>query len=183
MLDLRSPLILGAAPAGLALAALAWFVVRAGSGADLDNLDARLAQIKSPAVRGLVVQADPSAALAATPLFALTTGPGAAQDVTVQLQGLAITPRRKAALVAIGGKPADWLDLGATRDGVTLMAIRANQIEVDTAIAFKTVGLWDAGSASGGGAPSAGAPASAPAAMPPGVRLPPPPASAPARGG
>lgn len=181
-------MIVGAGPAGLALAAAAWFILGGGNGmsADLDRLELRLAAAKPPAQHAFAA-ADSVARAAATPLFGLTTGPGAVADISVALQGLAVTPTRKAALVSIGGKPSDWLDLGATRDGVTLMTVQSNKITVDTATGFKDVGLWDQ-SANTSGPPS---PSNDPQRsvvsgsdhIPPGAYVPPAPASAPGHGG
>lgn len=183
MLDLRSPLIVGAGPAGLALAAVTWFLLGGGHAmtTDLDGLDAKLAAIKPRAAHVSTASSDLSAHLASTPLFALTTGPGAVAETTVQLQGLAITPVRKAALISIGGKPSDWLELGATRDGVTLMAMQSSKVTVDTATGFKDVALWDGASSA---TPTTNAHiSSAPGRIPAGTHLPPPPASAPGQGG
>ncbi len=146
MFDRRSPLILGAVPLGLALAAIVWLLLGAHASAltKLDDLNARLAVTRS--VGGLhvvVAGADPAQPALATPLFALSTAPGAA-DVAVRLDGLAITPGHRAALISIGGKPADWLEVGATRDGVTLMEAHPTKVTLDTAAGFKDVDLWQA---------------------------------------
>jgi hypothetical protein len=106
------------------------------------DLAARLDNAR-PIVNRAAANADAIAAARAlsSPVFALTTGPSAVSDTPVALTGIAVTGTRKAALISIGGKPADWLDLGATRDGVTVMAINAAGVTVDTATGFKTVGL------------------------------------------
>lgn len=162
---------------------MVWFLLGGGHAmtADLDGLDAKLAALKPKPSRVSASSTDLSARLASTPLFALTTGPGAVAETAVQLQGLAITPVRKAALISIGGKPSDWLELGATRDGVTLMAIQSSKVTVDTATGFKDVGLWD-GAASAPAATNARV-SSTSDRIPAGTHLPPPPASAPGQGG
>ena len=160
MFDRRSPLILGAAPLGLVLAAIAWllFGAHASALARLEGLNSRLVATKTASALNVVVSgADPAQPALATPLFALSTGPGAATEVAVRLDGLAITPRRRAALISIGGKPADWLEVGATRDGVTLMEVHATKVTLDTAAGFKDVDLWQ------GPVAPAGAPAASPA--------------------
>ena len=167
MFDRRSPLILGAAPLGLALAAICWLLFGAHASAltRLDDLNTRLGAAKpAGGLHVLVSGADPALPALATPLFALSTGPGAAADVAVRLDGLAITPSRRAALISIGGKPADWLEVGATRDGVTLMEVHATKVTLDTAVGFKDIDLWQ-GPTAAAGAPSA-APVPAPAQPP-----------------
>jgi hypothetical protein len=170
-------LILGAAPAGLAFTALAWLVFRGGGMVvgPLDGLQARLAADRPAPARTTIAPVEAAARAIASPLFALTTGPGAVSDVSVRLDGLAISPRGQSALLSIGGKPADWLALGASRDGVTLMEVHASKVILDTAIGFKEVTL---GQSSAPPIPG-GIVASASNAIPPGTHLPPPPASAP----
>jgi hypothetical protein len=170
-------LILGAAPAGLAFAATAWLVFHGGMAvtAPLDGLQGHLAASRPPPMILAVAPMDAASRAIASPLFALTTGPGAVSDVTVRLDGLAISPRSQSALLAINGKTADWLTLGATRDGVTLMEVHASKVLLDTAIGFKEIGLGQQSAASAAGVASASS-----NAIPLGTRLPPPPASAPA---
>jgi hypothetical protein len=144
LLTLRSPLILGAASAGIVLAALAWFALDAGSWVTrpLDRLAARLAAVHPT---GRVEQhgaGDAIAGVLASPIFVSTTGPGAVPDPVVALSGVAISPRGASALIAVDGKPAAWMDQGATLDGVTLISVSATRVVVDTAIGFKDVALW-----------------------------------------
>jgi hypothetical protein len=176
LLSLRSPLILGAAPAGLAFAAAAWLVFH-GSAAvtgPLDGLHDRLAADRPPPIRMAATPFDAVSRAIAAPLFALTTGPGAVSDVAVRLDGLAISPRGQSALLAINGKPADWQALGATRDGVTLMEVHPSKVLLDTAIGFKEVSLGQQSAAS-----SSDVVLTSSNAIPAGTRFPPPPASAP----
>lgn len=76
-----------------------------------------------------------------TPLFNLTKGAGAVTDSAVRLDGLSILPAGKAVLISIDGKPADWLELGATRDGVTLLDVKGSKAFLDTPVGFKEIGL------------------------------------------
>ena len=186
MLDLRSPLILGAVPAGLAMGAAAWLLVGGGAFAagQIAPYEQRFAKMS---FAGGSIRRPASDSLSQTlsaPIFALTTGHGAVADVTIRLDGVARSPRHTAALISIGGKPADWLELGQTRDEVTLQEVRPSSIVVDTPIGFKTIDLGDtttSAQASGADRPS-GQPG-APAGAPSGYRMPPPPASAPGLGG
>jgi len=144
LFDIRASLAPLAAPAGLVLAFGLWLALGGHSPADdqMAGVGARLDNVR-PVVNRAAANADVAAAARAlaSPVFALTTGPGAVPDTPVALTGIAVTGTRKAALISIGGKPADWLDLGATRDGVTVMTINAAGVTVDTATGFKTVGL------------------------------------------
>jgi hypothetical protein len=169
----RTPLIAGAGLVGLVLAAALWLVLRLGGMvvAQIDDLQTRLAADRPPAAP--IAASGGAAARALTaPIFALTTGPGAVTDVPLRLDGLAISPRGQSALIAINGQPAEWLALGATRDGVTLMEVHASKVVVDTAIGFKDVALGQQSAPAANQTPSNNA-------IPQGARLPPPPASAP----
>jgi hypothetical protein len=170
----RTQLIGGGALAGLVLAAAVWLVFRLSGAviAPIGDLQVRLAANRPPAAP-VVVPNGAAARAVAAPLFALTTGPGAVSDVAVRLDGLAISPHGQSALVSINNQPAQWLALGATRDGVTLTEVHPSKVVLDTAIGFKEVAVGQQA-----------APAAAPAppsskAIPPGARLLPPPASAP----
>lgn len=153
-------------PVGVLLGALLWMGLGGASSADdrLQQDAVRLWAIPLRATRSPA--ADLTTDVAAHPLFALTTGPGAVADVTVSLLGIARTPKRAAALLAIGSEQADWLEIGKSRGGVTLAQVSPSGVVLETALGRKEVEL--------GAAP-------APSDVPPGVRLPPPPASAPAR--
>jgi hypothetical protein len=48
-------------------------------------------------------------------------------------------------LISINGKPADWLDLGATRDGVTVVNIKPTTVTLDTATGFRDVTIAQGG--------------------------------------
>ena len=155
-------------PAGALLGALFWMAFGGASSAD-DRLQQD--QVRLSAIRLLVPQSpadDLTADAGSHPLFALTTGPGAIADVAVSLLGVARTPKGAAALLAIGGGQADWLDLGKSRGGVTLSEVSASGVVLETALGRKEVEL-------GPPTPSSMAASN----IPPGVRLPPPPANAP----
>lgn len=180
MLDFRSPLILGALPAGVLLASLAWFVAGGGSSAadDVTAVQERL----DTALPVATTRAgfDSATQVLKSPLFALADGPVA--EVAVRLDGLARSSRRIAALLSIGGKPAEWLALGESRDGVTLQNVLSNKALIETANGEREVMLGVPNAPGGASA----APLSAPSPIgpiPPGARLPPVPASAPAMGG
>jgi hypothetical protein len=169
----RTQLIGGGALAGLVLAAAVWLVFRLSGAviAPIGDLQVRLAANRPPAAP-VVVPNGAAARAVAAPLFALTTGPGAVSDVAVRLDGLAISPHGQSALVSINNQRAQWLALGATRDGVTLTEVHPSKVVLDTAIGFKEVAVGHQA------APAAPAPPSS-KAIPPRTRLLPPPASAP----
>lgn len=174
-----SHLTLGAPPVGLVLGAAAWLVFSHGASATQ-----KIGELRSE-VEALRATAPPTTSAAngllaaASPIFALTTGPGAVPDIPVQLFGVAKTPDHSSALMAINNKPAGWLELGETRDDITLDEVQADKIVVDTPTGSKEVTL--------GAKPAASAPSPSPTTSsmtspaPSGYRLPPPPASAPQR--
>jgi len=160
LLNLRDPIVLAAAPAGIVLAALAWFVAdgRGSAIQPLDRLDARLAATRPDAPR---VNLDGSRALSeavAAPLFVLNAGPGAVADPSVRLDGIAISPRSSMALLSVNGQPSSWTSLGASRDGFMLTEVHADRVVIDTPVAFKEVSLWSAtGSQAAASGPTPGA--------------------------
>jgi hypothetical protein len=88
-------------------------------------------------------------------------------------------------LVSIDAKPAEWLQAGESRDGVTLQTVAGSSVTVETALGSKTLNLGDQSAASSPLA-SAATPGSLAAAspgprdqVPQGFRSPPEPASAP----
>jgi len=171
--------ILIAAPLGLVAGMLIWLIASRGGLADphLDDLSERLASVGATSH---IISGDGNAGATAlaTPLFALTTGPGAVADPSIELSGISHTANRSAALVSIGGKPAEWLVEGETRDGVTLDQVLSDQIEVDTPAGSKQV-MLGASPASPPAPSQPPAPAPDGGAPPPGIHSPPPPASAP----
>ncbi len=162
MLDLRAPLVPLSAALGVVIASLVWLILAGHSRVltDLAAMEQRLAAPQLVLARASVMQDDATGRILAAPLFALTTGPGAVSDVVVRLDGVAITPTRKAALVSVNGKPAQWMTIGQARDGVTLVEVQSAKVSLDTATGFKDVGLWDAASGANGSAQAqSGAPA------------------------
>ncbi len=166
--------LLAAAPAGLALGALVWVVVGGSSAAEarIGGLEARLggtvlAAPGPPSSEGWVAQAG------SHPLFALTTGPGAVAEAVVKLEGLARTARESSALLSINGAAAQWLQRGASKDGVTLMEVGSSNAVLMTALGRREVVLGTGPAANSSGEPPAQPPTSG------GFHMPPPPASAP----
>lgn len=181
MFSLRTPLIGAGSAGGLFLGAVAWLTLgRGGPAAErLEDLQNRLEAIKAPAVVAAAV--DPSN-LSSSPVFAMTTGPGAVTEPTLALQGLSKTPSHSAALIAIDGKPADWLAEGASRDGVTVLEVRTRSVMVDTVTGSKEISLGQKSGPANGSAATATSAAPQPAGPPVGYRMPPPPADAPGGG-
>ena len=154
------------------LAALMWLALGGHSRplARLDGLEKRLAALPATASERATSNSDDVVGrILAAPLFALTSGPGAVSDVTLRLDGVAITAGRKAALISIGGKPSVWLTVGASQDGVTVIDVQSAKVTLDTATGFRELPLGDA-AASAGPAPLVGPAASS---APQGFRLPP----------
>lgn len=172
MLELRSPLVLGAPAVGLALACAGWLVL-GGAARITGPLDEMQTQLNAaPAGRALLgVSSESAVATAlAAPLFV-----SSAAEIPVRLQGLARTPRRAAALLSINGGPPQWLSQGATREGVTLVQVLSTRVVIDSRAGRSTVLL---GETSGSAAVLSGGDAASDQ-PPPGTRMPPPPASAP----
>jgi len=147
VLDLRSPLILGAPAAALALGVLAWAVLGGGAPASarMGEFDQRLGELQPRGPRAATVSGAAAADALAHPIFAVGTAPLA--DATLRLDGVALTPRRQAALLSINGKPPEWLERGDTREGVTVQAISASKVVIDTATGPRDVLLGDKGTA------------------------------------
>ena len=181
MLNLRSPLILLAPVAGLVLAALAWFVF-GGAGPlvrPLAAAEVRLGAAAPGTAPSFALAPAMVARIANAPLFFLTTGPNAVSEPAIDLLGVAITPGHSAALISVGGKPATWMQVGHAEDGVTVMAVHASSVTVDTPVQAKDVPLGARASTASSTAPAAASPTPSSQSIPPGTRLPPPPADAP----
>jgi len=132
-----------ALPSGLAVGALGWVLFAGGGPASrpLGEIEGRLDRLTIRAAPARAAAPDRGGQIVGAPLFALTTGPGAVAEAAIRLEGLARSRGRAAALVSINGKPSEWLELGATRDGVTLREVMGSKIVVDTATGFKEVTL------------------------------------------
>ncbi|MBO9709874.1 MAG: hypothetical protein J7521_16860 [Caulobacter sp.] len=169
MLDRRASLIFaGAAAGGLVLGAGAW-AAAGGPGFAQNAIAETAAKFPTLRVRPAPARAQ-SAGLAralAAPLFSIPGAGGPAP--ALRLDGVARTPTRIAALLSMDGKPAEWLAMGETRNGVTLVEVGDGKITVDTSNGSAEVVL--------GQVPAVQAPTQD--APPSGFRMPPPPASAP----
>lgn len=166
-------MILAAAPVGLATGLLAWLAAGGASAnaGQLDSLDARLAALRvpRPASAERTVAVDD---LVAMPLFTLASATVTSPDPVVRLDGLSRTSHRIAALISVGGRPSEWLSIGEQREGMTLRKVDAGGVELDMPSGPKTLAL---------GEQTQPAPTEVAASdtAPPGVRMPPAPASAP----
>jgi hypothetical protein len=174
-----------AVPAGLAAGVLAWFVAGGANagGARLGAVAEQLDGLRAPRPAAAAPPMADIAGLSANPLFALTTGPGARPQPVVRVDGLVRARGRVAALVSVDDKPADWLRLGDTRDGVTLIEVQGSGVVVDTLYGPQNVGLGERSPAAAAAAVTTSTPAAQTAAavdtIPQGFRSPVPPADAP----
>jgi len=179
----RLALISGSVPAGLAAGLLAWLAAggESGSAEALPPIAAQLGDLRVPAGSGQRPRSALIAELAERPLFALTTGPGAIREPVVRLVGVALTRERSVALLVIDGKPAQWMRLGETRDGVTVQDVQSARVVVETLVGSRDLALGE----QSGEATASTAAASAAVEptvidkIPSGFRSPPPPADAP----
>lgn len=166
-MEFRSPVVLGAAPAGLALACIGWLLLGGSARvvAPLDRMQARLDAAPAGRTQAATLSAAAASAALSIPLFAA----GAAEP-SVRLDGLSRTQRRAAALLSINGGPPQWLVQGGTREGVTLVQVLSTKVVIDSRSGRRAVAL---GETSGSASDLAGD------QPPPGTHMPPPPASAP----
>ena len=166
MLDRRIILPPSALLLGLAFGALAWMVL--GSGAlsnELGGLESALGPKPAPLPRSQQSSTSLVGAITAKPLFLMTVGPDAVLDVSARLLGVAIAPKHKAALVAIGAASPEWLQIGDNRSGLTLRTIRAQEVEFDGPLGPKSVGFDTSPSQSSSTGPAP--PGQAPPGQPP----------------
>lgn len=148
----RQPVVLCGALAGVALSGLSALTLGA-PGSALDRLDALQKQLMAIRGPGTAAQGpDTHTGQVGKPLF------GQPVDVSLRLDGVSILPGRKAALLSINGQPADWIELGDSRQGVTLVDVRGARATVDTDGGSKEVSLGEGGPPTGGSAPAQGAP-------------------------
>lgn len=180
----RLTLVLCAIPAGLAAGFLAWLAA-GGARASISQLDppAQLvAGLRDPRPTSIAVVAAPAGELVVPSLFVLTTGPGAVPQPTLRLDGLVRSGGRTAALLSVNDRPAEWMGVGETREGVTLQIVLGSKVVVDTAFGPRDVVLGER-PVPPSTTPSAGPanldPQAAIDQIPQGFRSPPPPASAP----
>ena len=162
-------LIIAAPLAGVVVGAVAWLGL-GRDGAPVDSLDQ--ASLTLTSLRSLSARAAPvrtAQSLAAPPLFGRMAGEVDAPEAAVILQGVVRTARQRAALLSIAGRPADWLYLGQTREGLTLESVDAAGVTLSSANGVRQIGFGAASS-----------PSTPPVTEPPaGYRGPPEPASAP----
>ena len=138
-------------------------------GKDLAAIDARLDAISTRVRPGLDRPSDALAQALAMPLFGASSAVVEQKDASVQLAGIVRSPNRVAALLTIGGAPAQWLSVGEERSGVSLQSVSSGGVTVMTPNGEREVLL---GMPSGPTSPLSDGP-------PAGFRSPPPPASAP----
>lgn len=112
---------------GLLLACGIWLALDGGRGAvaAIDQEEARLGALRASRRPADTLAGRTSALLASPSLFSQPPPP------RVRLDGLARTPRRTAALMAIGDLPAQWVAAGSTVNGVTLLRIGSNRATID----------------------------------------------------
>ena len=178
MLQLRPPVILGAAPAGLVLGALAWLLFGGSKPVvgPIQALEGEFTALASHPRQNALRGPDPAAQVAAAPLFAVSMIGPVVPDVAVKLLGLGRTPSGSAALLSINSAPAEWISVGTGKDGITLQEVMASKVVLDTPGGPREVALGETST------PSPAAAGSSPPAGPiptAGYRLPPAPASAP----
>ena len=184
------------APAGLAAGYIAWLLAGGPDAAEkiIGPLEAELVRFSPPRASAAVTNSR-YVVMPEQPIFILSSGPHAVPAPVVRLEGVSRTRARQAALVSINDRPAEWLTVGEVRDGVTIQAVQAGKVVVDTVFGPQEVALGarigapasPASPPSGAGPAPTPAPSGAPGALeptivdrpPPGFRSPPPPASAP----
>lgn len=176
----RSPLIWAAPIVGLALAAIFWLTLGGSARllSPIDDLERTLASLPAPLRVAGGLGADATAAIA-RPLFAPNLG-----RISLRVDGLSRSPGRAAALISVNGGAAQWVTLGSTVSGVTLVMVSDRRITVDSATGRRDIRLGEtsgdppdvaastpaAGEATAGDEPPAGVklfpPASAPTGTP-----------------
>lgn len=149
MLDLRSPLILAAAPVGLLLAAVGWLATGGGGHviAPIEREETRLAAVPRS---GQTRSPSDIVALTLAATQSLFVKPA---EVSVRLDGVARSPGRAAALLTLNGGPSRWITVGATAGGVTLLQIGSSRAVVDTGEGPQEVVLGQTVGSAGQGAP------------------------------
>lgn len=163
---------------GLATGLAAWMLAGAGKSdlARIEPLQTEVAALRAPKTASAQAGPARAAELAATPIFVMTVGPGAVSEPLVRLDGVSVSKRRTAALLSFAGAAPEWLNLGETRNGVTLTAIIGSKAVLETILGARELAL---GEQTAGAAGSGGQSAETP---PAGYRSPPPPAGAPGVG-
>ncbi len=136
-MDFRSPVVVVAPFIALFLACVGWLVLGGGARVltPLDEAEARLAA--APPAPGRTRAGVGPLVGASTPLF------GAATNASLRLEGVARTPRRTAALLAAGAAPAQWVSVGTTVGGFTLVGVTATGAVVESVEGRRTVALGE----------------------------------------
>jgi hypothetical protein len=166
-LDTRLIAVGAAAAIGLVVGGALWAVSGGkAQGQGLSALGERLDRVSTRVRSGLDRPSDALSQALARPIFGGPIVSGDQKDVTIQLAGVVRSPGRIAALLSIGGAPAQWMSVGEEQAGVSLQAISSGGVTLMTPAGEREVLL---------GMPSGSAPDGAPL----GFRSPPPPASAP----
>ncbi len=172
----RSPLILLGPVAGLVLAGAGWMLLGGSSRAvaPIDRIEQQVLAIPASRLGSVAVRSDVATAIA-KPLF-----PEGLGRISIRLDGLSRSPGRTAALFSFNGGATQWVTLGSTVSGVTVVAISGSRASVDTATGRRDIRLGETvgepPAPTGAGVTSPAAPAGD--EPPPGTRLFPP-ASAP----
>lgn len=112
---------------GLLLACAAWLGLDGGRSAlvAIEQEEARVGALPASRRPAETLTARTAALLASPSLFSQSPPP------RVRLDGLARSPGRVAALMAIEDLPAQWVVIGSTVSGVTLLRIGANRATID----------------------------------------------------
>lgn len=111
------------------------------------NAGKRLDSLKStdlPAVSTGHRAAIDIAGLADAPIFVMTSGPAAYKERSLQVFGVSISPKRKAALVGIDGAAPAWMAVGETSGDLRLSDVGTNGVSFETPVGPRTVSLTDA---------------------------------------
>ncbi len=85
-----------------------------------------------------------TAGLASAPIFVMTSGPSAYKESGLQVFGISISPKRKAALVGVDGAAPKWLAIGETLGDLRLSDVGTNGVSFDTPVGPRLVSLSDA---------------------------------------
>lgn len=131
MLDQRWKVVVATGAAaltvGLLLACGIWLGVDGGRSTvnAIDQEEARLGALPAPRRPGDGLAGRTTALLASPSLFSQPPPP------RVRLDGLARTPGRAAALMAVADGPAHWVIVGSTVNGVTLLRIGGSRATID----------------------------------------------------
>ena len=131
------PRLIWALPAaGLAAGSAVWLAANAAAPQPpvLADVTTRLTQSATMSKRAGALGPSTTSyvtTLLAHPVLQVAAGEGGA-DPKLQLEGIALTSSRRAALLAIGSAPAVWLQLDESRAGVTLRRVERQTVVVES---------------------------------------------------